>query len=71
MHDSDKQREAGKKRLVATSVVCQRYGRASRTLDRWIESGDLPKPTYIRGLRYWDEAELDAFDEARKAGAAS
>jgi predicted DNA-binding transcriptional regulator AlpA len=39
----------------------------SRTLDRWIESGDLPKPIYIRKLRYWDEAELDQFDEARKA----
>jgi hypothetical protein len=39
----------------------------SRTIDRWVESGDLPKPIYIRKLRYWDEAELDQRDEARKA----
>ena len=55
------------KRLVPAAVVCARYSRVSRTIDRWVESGDLPKPIYIRKLRYWDEAELDQRDEARKA----
>jgi hypothetical protein len=55
------------KRLVPTSGLCARYGRVSRTIDRWIESGDLPKPIYIRKLRYWDADELDRFDEARRS----
>ena len=56
-------------KLVSTKVVCSRYGRSDRTIDRWIESGELPQPIYIRGLRYWDEEDLDQRDEARKAGA--
>jgi hypothetical protein len=58
--------ESNKKRLVPAAVVCARYSRVSRTIDRWVESGDLPKRIYIRKLRYWDEAELDRRDEARK-----
>jgi predicted DNA-binding transcriptional regulator AlpA len=58
-------------KLVPTKGVCSRYGRSDRTIDRWVETGELPKPIYIRGLRYWDEADLDARDEARKAEAAA
>jgi predicted DNA-binding transcriptional regulator AlpA len=58
-----------KKRLRGVRFLCERYGRAYRTIDRWIESGDIPKPLRIRGLRYWDEAELDAFDAARASKA--
>ena len=56
------------KRLIPTSRVCARYGRVSRTIDRWVEDGELPKPVYIRGLRYWKEEELDQWDEARREG---
>jgi predicted DNA-binding transcriptional regulator AlpA len=56
-------------KLVSTKFVCCRYGRSDRTIDRWIESGELPQPIYIRGLRYWDEEDLDQRDEARKAKA--
>jgi predicted DNA-binding transcriptional regulator AlpA len=57
--------EQTKKRLRDSRFVRERYGRSLKTLDRWLESGDLPKPLYIRGIRYWDEAELDAFDASR------
>ena len=29
--------------------VSARYGISDRTVDRWIETGDLPPATYIRG----------------------
>jgi predicted DNA-binding transcriptional regulator AlpA len=58
--------DTNKRRLIDSADLCARYGRVARTLDRWIESGDLPKPIYIRKLRYWDEAELDKFDDARR-----
>jgi hypothetical protein len=51
--------------------VCARYsGICDRTVDRWVEAGVLPKPTYIRRRRYWDLAELGERDEARKSEAA-
>lgn len=56
-------------KLLPTKAVCDRYGRSDRTIDRWVEVGELPKPIYIRKLRYWDEADLDRRDEARKAEA--
>jgi predicted DNA-binding transcriptional regulator AlpA len=54
-------------KLVPVRFLCDRYGRSDRTIDRWVETGELPQPIYIRGLRYWDEADLDQRDEARKA----
>jgi predicted DNA-binding transcriptional regulator AlpA len=57
-------------RKLAVRAVCARYGIAERTTDRWVETGELPKPVYIRGRRYWDEQELDQRDEARKTEAA-
>ena len=47
--------------------VSARYGISDRTVDRWIETGDLPPATYIRGRRYWSAESLDERDEARKA----
>lgn len=40
---------------------------------RWLRDPKLnfPQPTYIRGRRFWDAAELDAFDGTQRgAGAA-
>jgi predicted DNA-binding transcriptional regulator AlpA len=56
------------KKLLRTSSVAERYDRSQRTIDRWATTGDLPKPTIIRGHKYWDEEELDQFDDARKLG---
>jgi len=52
-------------RKLPSSAVAARYGRSDRTLDRWVELGIIPRPTYIRGYKFWDEAELDAWDKAR------
>ena len=53
------------KKLPA-SAVAARYGRSSKTLDRWGEQGIIPKPKYINGYKFWDEAELDAADKIRE-----
>jgi hypothetical protein len=58
-------------KFVHVKHLCERYKRSDRTIDRWIESGELPKPSYIRGLRYWNEEDLDQRDEARRVEAAS
>jgi predicted DNA-binding transcriptional regulator AlpA len=53
-------------KLLHLRAVCARYGISDRTVDRWVEASVLPKPVYIQGRRYWDEAELGQRDEARK-----
>ena len=56
--------------LLHVRAVCARYGVSDRTIDRWVEAGELPEPMYIQGRRYWDESELAERDEARKTEAA-
>jgi hypothetical protein len=58
------------KKLRPVRFLANRYGRSDRTIARWVEVGLLPKPIYIRGLRYWNEEELDQLDNARKSEAA-
>ena len=53
--------------LLHMRAVCARYGISDRTVDRWVEAGELPKPMYIQGRRYWSAESLDERDEARKA----
>jgi DNA-binding transcriptional MerR regulator len=55
---------------LPAQAVASRYGVSDRTVDRWVEAGVLPKPMYIQGRRYWDEAELAQRDQARKTEAA-
>jgi DNA-binding transcriptional MerR regulator len=48
------------KRLLPIRATCARYGDvADRTIDRWTQSGILPKPLVINHRRYWDEEELE------------
>jgi predicted DNA-binding transcriptional regulator AlpA len=56
------------KRLLPEPQVLQRYGVSAMTTWRWDNDPNLgfPKPIYIRGRKYRDERELDAFDESRK-----
>jgi predicted DNA-binding transcriptional regulator AlpA len=54
-------------RLLHLRAVCARYGISDRTVDRWVEAGELPKPMYIQGRRYWSEESLNERDDARKA----
>jgi hypothetical protein len=54
------------KKLLGVRAVCARYDNvSSRTIDRWTEAQELPKPIYIRGRRYWEETALNERDEAR------
>ena len=53
-------------KLLHLRAVCARYGISDRTVDRWVEAGELPKPM----CRYWDESVLVQRDEARRTEAA-
>jgi predicted DNA-binding transcriptional regulator AlpA len=57
------------KRLIPDPQVQERYSISAMTLWRWDHDADLkfPRPIVIRGRKYRDEAELDAFDEAQRA----
>lgn len=59
------------KKFLPTSGLCDRYDRSSRTIDRWVESGVLPRPIYIQKQRYWDLEQLDERDKARLTEAAA
>jgi hypothetical protein len=59
------------KKYVNSRNLQTRYNRSDRTIDRWVVVGILPKPFYIRGQKYWDEAEIDARDAARASEAVS
>jgi predicted DNA-binding transcriptional regulator AlpA len=53
-------------RKLTARAVAARYGVVVRTVDRWTESGILPKPKYICGRRYWDRDEVDERDRTRE-----
>ena len=57
-----------KKRLKSKQLRHRYGGVSDMTIWRWLRDPDLgfPKPLYIRGIRYWDEEELDAFDAAQR-----
>ena len=59
------------KKFLNARQLCTRYGRADRTIDRWVEVGILPQPIYIRRQRYWLEETIEALDDARASEVAS
>lgn len=56
-------------RKLPTRKVCEKYNVVPRTLDRWDQRPELefPKPEYINGRKYRDEALLDEWDRRRAA----
>lgn len=60
-------------RKLPMRAVCARYEVVSRSIERWLERSELgfPQPTYINKRRYWDAAELDAWDRRCAAQTAS
>jgi predicted DNA-binding transcriptional regulator AlpA len=60
--------------LIPAPAVWRRYGKTDRTLDRWLQDESLgfPRPTVIRGRRYFKEAELIEWEriQASKSRAA-
>jgi hypothetical protein len=59
------------KKLIPDPEVWKRYGVTPMTGWRWDHDPTLnfPKPVRIRGRKYRDADELDAFDEAAKSNA--
>jgi hypothetical protein len=51
--------------LTTCRALCARYNVVPKTITRWIEAGILPQPMWINKRRYWDLAQLDAFDRDR------
>jgi hypothetical protein len=61
------------RRKLSTSEVAKRYTKTRRTIERWERDPELnsPKPLVIRGRKYRDEAELEAWERARVAMSAA
>jgi predicted DNA-binding transcriptional regulator AlpA len=57
------------KQLIPDPRVANRYGVSQMTLWRWDRDPELnfPKPIRIRGRKYRNAEELDAFDAQRTA----
>jgi hypothetical protein len=55
--------------LKPARAVCNRYGRTTRTLERWLKDEDLnfPRPLTINGRRYFYQDELVAWERAQAA----
>jgi predicted DNA-binding transcriptional regulator AlpA len=56
-------------KLLPTRQVCRRYTVSDRTISRWERDPHLqfPQPVVINKRKYYNEAELTAFDRARAA----
>lgn len=57
-------RAESQKRYLRKTQVAERYQVSTRTLDRWAESGKLPKPVRIGVVPMWDLDELEAQERA-------
>jgi len=56
---------------VSTSQLCQRYGRTTRTLNRWQSSLGFPKPLIPGGHgaeSRWRESDIRAWEDRRIQG---
>lgn len=62
-----------KKQWLGAKQVRARYNHIGEmTLWRWVNDPEskFPRPVKMCGRRYWDEADLDRYDESLKAAAA-
>lgn len=58
-----------RERRVGSRYVKELFGVTDMTLWRWLNSDTgFPKPIHISGRRYWREADILAFLDAREAG---
>jgi hypothetical protein len=63
-------KSSSQSRFVTARFLQARYGDVcDRTIDRWVEAGVLPKPTYIRNRRYWDLDQIEQLERDRMAKA--
>jgi predicted DNA-binding transcriptional regulator AlpA len=68
---NEKTRTRPWKRKLTTRLLCDRYSVCDRTIDRWTETGVLPKPMVINRIRFWDEEEIEQRDQERMLAAGS
>lgn len=63
----------GGRRLLTAKSVMERFDISAMTLWRWVKDDRLgfPQPVYIRKRRYFDAAEINAFDERVNRGEAA
>lgn len=59
-------------RYLSAPQVQKRYGITDMTLWRWLQNPELsfPRPIYINRRRYFDEADIIAWERQRAAGKA-
>jgi hypothetical protein len=50
---------------LPTRLMCERYGLVDRTINRWEETGVIPRAEWINGRKYWDEGEVEKRDHER------
>jgi hypothetical protein len=65
--------EAKPKQYLTKADVALRYANCTtRTIDRRVKAKELPPPAFYQGrFPLWDEAALDAHDEARSKDVAN
>jgi predicted site-specific integrase-resolvase len=52
-------------RYLRKAAVADRYSVTTRSIERWVEEGRIPRPQYPTGrLPLWDEEQLEASDRA-------
>jgi predicted DNA-binding transcriptional regulator AlpA len=53
---------------LPTALLAKRFGVSIRTIERWLDSETLnfPRPVTINRRRYWIEAEIEAWEIARR-----
>jgi len=58
-------------KLLPARKVQERFDVVDRTLDRWVSDPRLqfPRPVVINRRRYFVEAEIEAFEQRRRAEA--
>ncbi len=61
------------RQLIPRAKLPKRYSKTAMTIHRWERDPALafPVPIIINGLRYYDLAELEAWEEARREPDAS
>jgi hypothetical protein len=52
------------KQFLRKATVAARYNVVTRTVERMVEDGRLPPPTYRGRIPLWLEDDLDAYDRA-------
>ena len=56
-------------RKLTKRLVADRHSVSTKTVERWVETGILPKPEIINGRWYFDEADIEQRERERMGAA--